>query len=410
MLENCQINNYRIVQQIGSGGHTFVFHVKHNISNKDFAMKFILKSNNNVHHKLIKDELLHLFRLNQSILSVPSLNLNSLNNIPTNTNYYKEILLHSKVHSHKNIVTIQEILDGPTGIFIIMDYYPTDLFHSIVSNKTFINDGWLIKKVILQLCSAIQFCHAKGVYHCDIKPENILLDTKNNVYLCDFGLATTSPALTPNIPIGSSFYMAPERILYLNDTATTTTLESYKADIWSLGIILINLSCIRNPWERANQITDKTFKYYLSDNSILLKILPISIHLYQILINVLQIDPLLRCELPVLMSMIKDCISFHRPTDNGNHSTPLVNVPPLTDKEFNRFIAVNEFDDDILDMNYLYDSLRNNDDDQSTLFNTTDQSKITFNNSNSRVDLSATNTLFNSSNNSSQFYDTTSSR
>ncbi|KAH3666579.1 hypothetical protein OGAPHI_003440, partial [Ogataea philodendri] len=97
-----------------------------------------------------------------------------------------------------------------------------------------------------------------GVYHCDIKPENILLDASDNVYLCDFGLATDSKYLAPNVCVGSFYYMAPERILYSSAPLETETavLPTATSDIWSLGIILINLVCMRNPWLKAHQGED----------------------------------------------------------------------------------------------------------------------------------------------------------
>lgn len=74
---------------------------------------------------------------------------------------------------------------------MVMDFYHRDLFTSIVEEKLFATNGILIKKVFLKLCSALQCCHERNISHCDIKPENLLLDEENNLYICDFGLSTT---------------------------------------------------------------------------------------------------------------------------------------------------------------------------------------------------------------------------
>lgn len=495
MLHNCQVNNYRILEQLGSGGYGLVFHVKDILSNKDFAMKIIVKSflqypspyhttttnnkNNenlsNIQYKMIKDEILHYFRLNQYKLSLPLVDLNSIKDLSddelSQLPRYKEISLHLKVHSHKNIVTIHNVMECPFGTFIIMDYYPIDLFNSIVLERHFINNGPLIKKVFLQICSAIEYCHSKGIYHCDIKPENLLLDSNDNVYLCDFGLASTSQWLTPNVSIGSSFYMAPERVLYFKSSPSNqehfhsnnmeqreeiSKFPTYYADIWSLGILLINLTCIRNPWLKAHQVQDNTFRYFIKDNTVLKRILPISQDLYDILINILQLNPNLRCDVPTLMIMIKDCTSFHRGENTtDDFSEALISVPALSETEFNKLIAVNEINDNILEMDYLYDSLRANamftlsaeiitnnsttdpiktpitvqtdhtrgympsnisstisssntsttNDDESTLYNTSDA--LNKDSNESRSDLSTMNTLFNSSNSLTQIYGNT---
>lgn len=500
MLTDCHVNNYKILEQLGSGGYGLVFHVKDTLSNKDFAMKIIVKSflqqqflsnrhlnrhhphhHNHSHHhhnnsidinnqdgidhdmaaiqyRMLKDEILHFFRLNQYKLSLPSVDLNSikdLNNeelavIPR----YKEISLHLKVHSHKNIVTIHDVMECSFGTFVIMDYYPTDLFNSIVSERHFINDGHLIKKVFLQICSAIEYCHSKGIYHCDIKPENLLLDSNDNIYLCDFGLSTTSEWLTPNVSIGSSFYMAPERILCfkstddnnMNDDNEIHQFHTKDADVWSLGILLINLVCIRNPWLKAHQIEDNTFRYFVKDHTILKKILPISNALYDILLTILQLKPNMRCNITDLMIMIRDVTSLQKqdPSEQNNGTiNPLTNVRALSETEFNKLVAVNEVNDSILDMDYLYDTLTSNnmstmssisnnninnnnnnnnmnsvvstvnnspknDDDDSTLYTADNLNKENgLPSDDSRYDISTVNTLFASSNSLTQFFGNT---
>jgi len=197
-----------------------------------------------------------------------------------------------------------------------MDYYQTDLFNSIVHLNTFNNDSNLIKKVFLQICSAVKYCHENGIYHCDIKPENVVLDSENNAYLCDFGLSTTTPHLSPNTNVGSTYYIAPEKILYFNDcTSQTAKLPTNSGDVWSLGILLINLICIRNPWLKAHQTEDKTFYHFVKEPKVLQKILPLSDDLYKLLVKVLQINPYKRISVDELMMEVRSIKSFTN--DNG---------------------------------------------------------------------------------------------
>lgn len=352
MLTNCQINNFQITSQIGSGAYGLVFHAIDMITENEYAIKAVVKSSsandfgkpttqdNIKKSTVLQSQLYHYFKSFQNKLFLPTIDLDSIQKLDNaelgKAPHYKEIALHLKVHSHENIVTIHQVLESPLATFIVMDYYPTDLFSSIVDQRYFISNGLLIKKVFLQLCSALDHCHHMGVYHCDIKPENILLDSNDNIHLCDFGLATTCQYLAPNVCIGSSYYMAPERILYYNENTQDTTVTSFPTgtgDVWSLGIILINLTCIRNPWLKAHQTEDNTFNYFTRDSNILKKILPVSDQLYGLLSRILQLNPYNRIDIRSMMSELAGITSL------TNDEGPLSVVPQLTDDLYNTFIV-----------------------------------------------------------------------
>jgi len=77
-------------------------------------------------------------------------------------------------------------------------------------------------------------------------------------------------------------------------------------DVWSLGVILVNLTCGRNPWKRACQ-EDSTFRAYLADRSFLKTILPISDELNMILSRIFELDPTRRITIPELRMLISQC-------------------------------------------------------------------------------------------------------
>jgi serine/threonine protein kinase len=80
-------------------------------------------------------------------------------------------------------------------------------------------------------------------------------------------------------------------------------------DIWSLGVILVNLTCGRNPWKRAST-EDPMFRVYLKNPLSLQSILPLSGEANLILARIFQCDPLKRVTLPELRRLILDCPSF----------------------------------------------------------------------------------------------------
>jgi serine/threonine protein kinase len=102
-----------------------------------------------------------------------------------------------------------------------------------------------------QMCDAVAACHARGVYHRDIKPENFIVteawasatnSRKVVVKLSDFGLATTEEE-SSDMDCGSAPYMSYE---CRNNLAPT--YRPREADVWSLGIVLINMVYHHNPW------------------------------------------------------------------------------------------------------------------------------------------------------------------
>ncbi|KAJ2964221.1 hypothetical protein NQZ79_g827 [Umbelopsis isabellina] len=87
--------------------------------------------------------------------------------------------------------------------------------------------------------------------------------------------------------------------------------KSAPNDIWSLGVILINLTAGRNPWKQAN-VKDETFHTYLQDPDFLLSILPITTELNEIIKRIFCANPEKRIRLHELRRRIAGCRHFTR--------------------------------------------------------------------------------------------------
>ena len=218
----------------------------------------------------------------------------------------REISLHARARRHPNIVSLVEILDGPDCIYVVMEYCPEgDLFAAITEQQKYVGDDALAKQVFLQLLDAVQFCHRIGIYHRDLKPENVLVcDHGQTVKLADFGLATTEQ-FTTDFGCGSTFYMSPE----CHKRSGSPCYESGPNDVWSLGVILVNLTCGRNPWKRAEP-RDETYSAYLRDPNFLQSILPLSNELNAILRRIFDPNPRKRITLDELREAIILCPRF----------------------------------------------------------------------------------------------------
>jgi len=91
------------------------------------------------------------------------------------------------------------------------------------------------------LASAIEYLHNKGIVHRDIKPENILIDSNGLARLSDVGGATLiDEDSTINSRVeGTVLYSAPE--FFNGGLKNLTKKNFYKSDIWSLGVVMIEL-------------------------------------------------------------------------------------------------------------------------------------------------------------------------
>lgn len=234
----------------------------------------------------------------------------------------REIRLHYLASQHSNVVSMEKIVDSPDCTFVILEYCPEgDLFSKITEDNDYIGRDQKAKAVFLQILDAVRHCHANGIYHRDLKPENILvMDDGWTVKLADFGLATQD-RITSDFGCGSTFYMSPGKYFDVPSLSTTTNsitechqsnpkpyacYASAPNDIWSLGVILVNLTCGRNPWKRAS-MDDSTFRAYMRDRTFLQTILPISDGLNCILQRIFEIDPKRRISLDALREAILFC-------------------------------------------------------------------------------------------------------
>jgi mitogen-activated protein kinase kinase len=99
----------------------------------------------------------------------------------------------------------------------------------------------VLGKVAEGVLNGLTYLHSHRIIHRDIKPSNILLCRNGQVKLCDFGVSgefgTKGDA---NTFIGTSYYMAPERI-----TGQSYTITS---DVWSLGVTLLEVAQHRFPF------------------------------------------------------------------------------------------------------------------------------------------------------------------
>ena len=133
------------------------------------------------------------------------------------------------------IVNLEDIIvSNDNTIGIIMKIYKTDL-HDAIRNKLIPKKDRV--RIARQIIESVCVLHENGVIHRDIKLNNILLDSKNNVIISDFSLAKVvlGPCSdgTHTGTIGTVTYRAPEVV--------SNQLYSFPSDVWSIGVVLYEL-------------------------------------------------------------------------------------------------------------------------------------------------------------------------
>ncbi len=132
--------------------------------------------------------------------------------------------------AHPNIVRLYELVHKEGLLFMVMDWVDgEDLRKRIDRQRTAFPPAEILR-ILKPVCTALQYTHRRNVFHCDIKPANILLARDGKVLLTDFGVARLA---TESREGGTPPYMSPEQIQGRSLDART--------DIYSLGVTLYEM-------------------------------------------------------------------------------------------------------------------------------------------------------------------------
>lgn len=154
---------------------------------------------------------------------------------------YQEIVYQEKLKHHPHIVSILDHYTTGDLIHIVMEYMPGgDLFNFLKDRQKDLTEVDR-RRIMWQVCQAIQFMHSNGLIHRDIKPENILMNEQLNVKLCDFGWCCHLDDIKARYENAGTFeYMSPECL--------RLELQGTPSDIWALGILIYELYHGKEPF------------------------------------------------------------------------------------------------------------------------------------------------------------------
>lgn len=197
----------------------------------------------------------------------------------------EELACHARLGSHANIVNLIHSFETDAHIYIVLEFCSRGDLYEAIRTGTGPLETEHVRQFMLQLIDAVAYIHAKGTYHRDIKPENIFLTESGEMKLGDFGLATTE-AWTYETTVGSDRYMSPEQY----DSAGAG-YSPEKADIWAIGICLLNILFSRNPFTTPTE-SDPLFLDFSRDKQSLFDVFPtMSQDTYEVIAQCMSLDP-----------------------------------------------------------------------------------------------------------------------
>ncbi|KAH7469282.1 Serine/threonine-protein kinase TIO [Phytophthora ramorum] len=200
------MENYHILERIGEGSFGKVYRGRRKYSGHIVALKFVTKQG-----KSARD----LENLRQEINILRQLN-------------------------HCNIIAMMDSFETDGEFCMVTEYAQGELFQVLEDEHSLPEEE--IQKIAIQLIQALHVLHSNRIIHRDMKPQNILIGSKQQIKLCDFGFARAiahDSSLLRSIK-GTPLYMAPELV--------QEKPYNYTVDLWSLGVILYELAVGKPPF------------------------------------------------------------------------------------------------------------------------------------------------------------------
>jgi eukaryotic-like serine/threonine-protein kinase len=151
--------------------------------------------------------------------------------------FKQELVLASKI-SHKHILRIHDLGEVNGLKFITMAYVEGQDLHQIIKDNPKLPLERLVK-FATQLADALAAAHAEGVVHRDLKPQNILVDKNDQIYVSDFGLARSFAEGAIGMTQTGAFLGTPR---YMSPEQAEAKPTDGRSDLYAYGLILYEMA------------------------------------------------------------------------------------------------------------------------------------------------------------------------
>lgn len=200
-----EIEGYSILRRLGTGSYGTVWLAREDNTGRMVAIKYYP----------------HRRGLNWSLLN-------------------REVEKLATLYSSRNIVRLLDVGWNAEPPYYVMEYVENGSLGAQLTSGPVSAEQTV--RIAREVCNALIEAHGAGVLHCDLKPDNVLLDGQYQVRLCDFGQSRMSHEQSPSL--GTLYYMAPEQ-------ADTEAVPDARWDVYAVGALMYHMLTGQAPYRDA---------------------------------------------------------------------------------------------------------------------------------------------------------------
>jgi serine/threonine protein kinase len=212
-----QVDHYEIIRMLGHGGMNRVYLARDVYNQQEVVLKFP------------NDDL--------------------IGDIAVFERYKREAEIGNRLH-HPQVQHLLNTGEKRSEEYLVVEYIKGQTLRTVLEEHA--PDPLPVAEAIritLQICTALAYCHEQGVFHRDMKPENVMLQEDGNIKIIDFGIALLEGARRVTWrglsgTVGTPDYMSPEQLKGERGAAGS--------DIYAVGVMLYEMLCGHTPFEGEN--------------------------------------------------------------------------------------------------------------------------------------------------------------
>src|SRR5271168_3553029 len=266
------IEQYEILRKLGAGGSGVVYLANDSLLQRPVVLK------------ILRTGLLSAEQMRSTVL--------------------REARLASAIE-HPNVCAIYEVGESGDEGYIVMQYVPGQSLDQLIARGPAMLQ--LVLSIGIQIADGLQAAHSLGIFHRDLKPQNVMLTDGGLVKILDFGLARrlhpqdtsfdpSKPAMARDASVAATYTARGGTIRYMAPEQFVTGQSSAQSDIWALGVLLYELASGRHPFARPDAEDFQIIRsIQFSDPLDLEQLVPgISVELQSVITMCLEKNPAVR--------------------------------------------------------------------------------------------------------------------